>query len=134
MRANGLLTSKALVVAGVMAAKSETCVGNTGQPLSEYLSRAEAETAAAYASATYKKKLIPYKCPLCGQWHLSPTERQTPSSNLCKCRDGSGLSKALYDTKDGAKQRAKILSKEKGVRLSVYKCPHGQGFHLTKKQ
>lgn len=116
-----------------MASKSESCQGSTGQPLTEYASRKETHEAADYARTKFKKNLIAYECPKCAQWHLSPKERQTPSSNECKCRDSYGLSKALYETKDGANRRSQILSREKGVRLSVYKCPEGKGFHLTRK-
>ncbi|MEP6945026.1 MAG: hypothetical protein ABJA02_03855 [Acidobacteriota bacterium] len=114
--------------------KSATCFGHSGQPLSEYPSRREAQDAAEYANTAYRKKLVPYECERCGAWHLSPAERQTPSTIGCKCLDRYGMPKALYDTKDGAKQRAKIASKEKGVGLSVYQCPHTQGFHLTGKK
>ena len=114
--------------------KSTTCFGHGGQPLSEYSSRTEARDAAAHAKTAYRKDLVPYKCDRCEQWHLSPAERQTPSSISCKCLDRYGMPKALYDTKAGAKQRAKIMSKEKGVGLSVYQCPHTQGFHLTGKK
>jgi hypothetical protein len=114
--------------------KSATCFGHNGQPISEYASRREALEAAEYANTTYRKKLVPYECDRCGQWHLSPIERQTPSSIRCKCLDRYGMPKALYDTKDGATKRARILSKEKGLGLTVYQCPHSQGFHLSGKK
>lgn len=116
-----------------MAAKSKTCNGSTGHPLSEYSTSLEAQEAAEFLKSTHNKNLIPYQCDRCGLWHLSPTERQTPSSIQCKCRDRNGLPKALYETKEGARQRAKLSSREKGIQLTVYKCPHLQGFHLTRK-
>lgn len=117
-----------------MSIKSATCVGHSGQPLSEYASRHEAQDAADYANTAYRKKLVPYNCDRCSAWHLSPSERQTPSSISCKCLDRYGMPKALYETKDGARQRAKITSKEKGIALSVYQCPHSNGFHLSGKK
>lgn len=117
-----------------MSLKSATCFGSSGHPLSEYPARREAHDAAEYVNRSLRKKLVPYECGRCGQWHLSPAERQTPSLIACKCLDRYGMPKALYETKDGARQRAKILSNEKALKLSVYQCPHTHGFHLSGKQ
>ena len=117
-----------------MTLKSTTCFNTrNGKPLSEYSSEVEAEGAAIYANSQYRKNLAPYRCDRCGQWHLSPQNRQTPSTSCNLCTDAFGHSKALYPTQETAKQRAKIIRKEKGVQLSVYQCPYNNGWHLTKR-
>jgi hypothetical protein len=107
--------------------KSYTCVGRNGEPLTEYHSEAEARAGASHASGRTGVKLIPYKCQKCDYWHLSPISRQTPSRPCTYCN------KDLYETEGAAESRAKILLKEEGVRLKVYKCPTQNGWHLTKK-
>ena len=110
-----------------------TCLAKkTGRPLSVYLSKAEAQEAARHVKKTYGHSLTAYRCDSCGQWHLSPKERQTPSQPCPHCRGSDGKAKAAYRTEMDARQRAKILAKEQGVNLTVYACEFGQGWHLTK--
>ncbi|MGI9346094.1 MAG: hypothetical protein ACR2PW_07520 [Gammaproteobacteria bacterium] len=108
--------------------KSTTCFGKTSgsKPLTEYASAAEARDAAEYASKTYGKDLTAYRCKTCRKWHLSPADRQTPSTPCTEC------GKDLYKTQKAAKLRGEILLKEMKVKLRVYKCPQGKGWHLTK--
>jgi len=114
--------------------KSTTCFNTrNGKPLSEYNSEVEAEGAAIHANKQYRTNLTPYQCDRCGQWHLSPQNRQTPSTSCNLCTDAFGHSKELYQTRETAQQRAKIIRKEKGVQLSVYQCPYNTGWHLTKR-
>ncbi len=117
-----------------MSLGSNSCFSKrTGKPLTEYDSIHEAQKGANYANSTYGNNLIPYKCKNCGLWHLSPKDRQTPSSKCHNCTDGNGRYKDLYHTKEIAERRRTILYKEKGIRLNVYKCPyHNSGWHLTK--
>jgi hypothetical protein len=116
--------------------KSPSCTsGKTGHPLTEYDSKTEAKSGARYANQNYSgNNLVPYKCDRCGFWHLTPTERQTPSETCSVCRGADGKQKEAYQSKDDAEQRATLLRKEQGVSLTVYKCEHGNGWHLTKNK
>lgn len=117
----------------MMTFKSKTCFSKkTGKPLTEYMSRYEADEGADYANKTYGNSLSSYQCNVCGGWHLSPKVRQTPSIKCPECTDSNGYSKALYLTYESALNRASILYEERGVMLSVYECPHYEGWHLTK--
>jgi len=115
--------------------KSKTCIGKTTKkPLSVYLTRKEAKEATEFVRSKYKKDMSPYKCESCNKWHLADNSRRTPSKTCSECLDGKGRSKEGYKTKKGATQRAGILLNEMRVKLQVYKCPHGNGWHLTKAQ
>ncbi len=117
-----------------MSRKSDTCFNKlNGRPLSEYYSKTEALESADYAKRKFGQNLVPYKCNNCGFWHLSPKNRQTPSKTCPYCTDRNGNYKELYQTKTDAEKRAKILFQENHVKLSVYKCPYSNGWHLTKK-
>lgn len=116
-----------------MVTKSSTCKGKNGDYLSEYSSEFEAENAATYAKGAYDKDFLPYKCHKCGKWHLSPKERQTPSRK-CICPDSHGKPKQLYETREAAENRAKIIEKERREKLYVYECPRQDGWHLTHRK
>ncbi|MDA3925350.1 MAG: hypothetical protein PF904_11700 [Kiritimatiellae bacterium] len=117
-----------------MNIKSTTCFNQrNGKPLSEYSSEVEAEGAAIYVNSQHRTNLAPYQCSRCGQWHLSPKNRQTPSRACNICTDTFGSAKELYETREAAQKRARIIRKEKGVKLSVYQCPYNNGWHLTKR-
>lgn len=112
--------------------KSETCVGKvSGKPLTEYDSEQEALDGAAHAKQQYGRSLVPYACDTCGLWHLSPTERQTPSKQCPTCRGADGKAKESYRSEQEASRRAAIIRGEKGANLSVYACEYGHGWHLT---
>ncbi len=117
-----------------MAEKSETCIGRvSGEPLSVYHSKEEAQNNADYANSTYENsKLVPYKCKKCRKWHLAPQSRQTPSSKCSYCTGADGKPKDLYKTYADAKRRADIIRSERGLHLEVYECEHTGGWHLTK--
>ncbi len=52
--------------------------------------------------------------------------------NLCSCTDSGGELKGLYHSEKSAKKEAAILIKQKRVKLNVYSCPNGCGWHLSK--
>lgn len=54
-------------------------------------------------------------------------------NEICSCTDSNGRTKDLYDSEVSAKEQIRKLSKEKRVQLSVYSCPYGYGWHLTKR-
>ena len=113
--------------------KRETCFGKVNrQPLTQYDYEFEADNAAEFLKYEYNTDLIPYCCNKCGSWHLTPTNRQTPSKECTSCFDGNGNTKQAYDTKSNAKQRANILHEEQGKKLRVNQCQFGNGWHLTK--
>lgn len=116
-----------------MSRKSETCRGSkTGKPLTEYDSEYDAKEGADFARQTYRRDLIPYRCDDCNYWHLTPRERQTPSSPCSHCVGKDGKLKESYRNRDEAQRRANILRHEQGTSLSVYACEYGNGWHLTR--
>ncbi|MDR3303269.1 MAG: hypothetical protein LBS86_02540 [Treponema sp.] len=115
-----------------MSDKSNTCFKKDGEPLSVYYSEDEAEQSSRYVQTHYDLDLVPYQCPRCGYWHLSPRDRQTPNRVCQYCLDSKGKPKQLYETEEAAEQRAAILEDEQGIVLKVYPCPHQHGWHLTK--
>ena len=117
---------------GTMPEKSSTCFKKNGEPLSTYFSKAEADDGASYVNSQYGLDLSPYNCSTCGNWHLSPKDRQTQNTVCAYCIDSYGRHKALYETFEGASKRADIIRKERGITLNVYECPHQAGWHLTK--
>jgi hypothetical protein len=117
-----------------MAHKSKTCFKKDGEPLSAYQSRIEAEDGAFFVRFNYGTDLIPYQCPTCSKWHLSPPARQTPSKECSYCIDSNGKKKELYESEESAHKRAEIIKIDRGTVLRVYKCPHNEGWHLTKNQ
>jgi len=113
--------------------KSETCIGKvSGKPLTEYSSEREAQQGADHARTRYGRGLVPYPCETCGQWHLAPKNRQTPSTRCPTCTSADGRAKDAYRNQQEAQRRADILRKEQGVALRVYACEHGHGWHLTR--
>ncbi len=70
--------------------------------------------------------MVAYECARCAHWHLCPEDRHTPSWPCERC------GKAAYESEKGAERRAAIRWTEGGVTLSVYPCPVGDGYHLTK--
>lgn len=116
-----------------MSFKSETCVGTTsGKPLTEYDDETEAREGAEHAKGRFGRDLVPYACDTCGKWHLSPANRQTPSSKCPMCRGANGQAKESYRNEAEALRRASILRGEQGADLRVYPCEHGHGWHLTR--
>ena len=116
-----------------MGFKSSSCFGKrTGEPLTAYHTEREAKEGADYANSTYGNNLVPYKCNNCRLWHLSPEDRQTPSSICSSCTDSYGSHKDLYHSEAIAERRAAILLKERGILLRVYPCPYRNGWHLRK--
>lgn len=103
------------------------CLSRRGTPLRAWHDRAEAVSAAEYATKTYGNAMIPYRCRRCQQWHLCPKARHTPSHDCSWC------GKRSYETEAAAERRADILSRERGVALRVYECDHWDGWHLTSK-
>jgi hypothetical protein len=122
-----------LLIRGVVNMKSTTCFGKqTGQPLTEYSSEYDAQSAAEYASFRHGQHLTPYKHDKCNKWHLSPKDRLTPSSTCSQCTGSNMVPKALYETESAAQKRANILYEEQGIELKVYECRYSFGYHLTK--
>lgn len=113
--------------------QSETCIGViSGKPLMAYESESEANEAIEHVRFEYQQEMIAYRCSKCGDWHLAPQNRQTPSRTCPYCIDSQGAPKQAYATKQGAVMRSNILLKERGIRLYAYECECGYGWHLTK--
>ena len=59
-------------------------------------------------------------------------EDEINQSSLCSCKNSKGEFKDLYDTQELAQQQADQLMSHQILRLRVYPCPYGYGWHLTK--
>jgi hypothetical protein len=116
-----------------MSRKSDTCLGKkSGKPVTEYDSQSDAQEGADYATSTYGRALVPYRCDKCNLWHLSPANRQTPSKSCGYCTGSDGKPKESYGSAQDAHRRADILRQEQGASLQVYECEYGSGWHLTR--
>jgi len=114
--------------------KSNTCFKKNGEPLSVYLSKIEAERSAAHEKIRNRElELVPYLCHKCGEYHLSPKDKQTPCKLCSDCIDSNGNPKELYETLEAARRRAIIIRNTRGIKLSIYHCHYQQGYHLTKR-
>jgi predicted Zn-ribbon and HTH transcriptional regulator len=111
--------------------RSTTCKGSNGQYLMEYHSLIAATHAAEETKKTYGHALTPSKCRVCGYWHLSATSTRR---QCMFCTDSGLFLKDIYSTREEAQSIAEHLRREKKILLSPYKCPHGGGWHLTKKK
>ena len=112
------------------------CISNkTGKPLKSYATESDAIYHAQKSSEQYGKNLTHYRCNKCNQYHLTPKERDTPSSDCDVCSwSNSSKPKKLYPNEESARLRASIIYEEDGVRLKVYPCRYNAGYHLTKNQ
>ena len=90
--------------------------------------------AAARRSAKRKKKkhrkLVPYKCTYCSNWHLR-TRKNDANYKKCKCRGHGGKLKRLYSELTNAEFTRDNIRKMRGKEVYLYECPHGPGWHLT---
>lgn len=112
--------------------KSKTCFSHKGEPLSEYNTEEEAQESAKYLFSE-GKKMVPYYCVKCNKYHLKPEEfycKKIKSS--CNCKSHLGDIKCTYESKQDAEKMCAIRA-QAGIKLFVYKCPSGQGYHLTSK-
>ncbi len=60
------------------------------------------------------------------------TDDEIHHNALCNCKDSKGELKDLYDTQEDAEQQADLIMTHQMLRLKVYPCPSGNGWHLTK--
>lgn len=113
--------------------KSKSCYSKkTNEPLTEYFTEEDAQDGADYINSAFDNDLAPYKCSKCNKYHLSPKNRQTPSTTCNYCTDRYGSPKELYSLREYAERRANITYQERGLRLSFYQCEYSNGWHLTK--
>lgn len=112
---------------------AKACISkNTGKPLSAYETEKEAKESAKYSKKEFKLDLYPYLCENCGKYHLAPkASKISVKQNACSCTDSNGKPKALYATKKDAEKQLANSEKEQKVKLYIFKCPEGKGFHLT---
>lgn len=117
-----------------MARRSESCrEPKSGIWLWEYASRKEALRSRT-PDALIVREFEVYECLKCGAWHRRPIQDDAPipTDALCMhCMTREGLPKQSYPSPDAAMEAAFLLS-EGGPALSVYVCPLGRGWHLTK--
>jgi len=60
-------------------------------------------------------------------------ELSVQKNEICSCRDSNGEIKNLYDSETSAQVEADSLSGHNRLKLCVYRCPYGSGWHLTKR-
>jgi hypothetical protein len=104
-----------------------------GKERKAYYSETEALEAAIYVQNRYNNDQVPYHCPECGMYHLSPKERQTESEECNYCTDSRGRPKQLYLNIEAAENRRRIREREGSIVLTVYRCPYRAGYHLTSR-
>lgn len=123
----------------MLTMKSTTCTGSNGRYLEEYHSLAAAEIAIEQMRddvrtgrdlSVHHPAFAPVKCPRCGYWHLAPV---TTRRQCMFCTDSGLFLKDIYSTREEAQRTADHLRRVKKIQLYPYKCPHGSGWHLTKK-
>ncbi|QMU56449.1 MAG: hypothetical protein GKS04_04780 [Candidatus Mycalebacterium zealandia] len=115
-----------------MIQKSTTCFRSDGEPLTEYGSRGEAQEGADYARAEFgNENLVPYSCETCGYFHIGPKDR-APNRTCPNCTGAEGENKDVYEAEIDAMRMVK-MKRKRGVVLSTYECPVGNGWHLTKR-
>jgi len=106
----------------------------TGEPLKSYQYQSAAQQAADQTKFYHGRVMVPYQCDRCNYWHLCPEDRHTPSETCYHCTSSEGKPKQLYKSEKAAQKRADCLREERGITLSVYECPHHDGWHLTKSR
>ena len=109
--------------------RSTTCKGSNGQYLEEYLSQTTASIGSEETQKNYGHKLTPYQCHACGYWHLGVVNTRL---QCMLCTDSGLFLKDLYASQAEAKSTADYLRRERKIQLYPYKCPHSNGWHLTK--
>lgn len=109
--------------------KSTTCKGQNGQFLEEYHSQSAAELGAEEIKSSYGHDLVPTQCRGCGYWHLIPVNTR---KQCFHCTDSALFLKDLYASRHEAQSMADLVRKQKRIQLYTYKCPHSEGWHLTK--
>lgn len=53
---------------------------------------------------------------------------------MCNCSGKDGKRKKLYFSEYEATEMAELRSRETGITMHVYKCPEGEGWHITSNQ
>ena len=114
------------------AFESGTCFGTNGHPLVEYESETEATKGAAYVFKRYGRRMKPYQCGSCDQWHIAPVRRRRVKAR-CACTSTDGSPKQLYQSRAEAERRADMLMNDENRHISVkaYRCPLKLGWHIT---
>lgn len=59
-------------------------------------------------------------------------ENEMNHNTLCSCKNSNGEFKELYNTHELAQHGADKLMIYQRVKLRIYPCPYGNGWHLTK--
>lgn len=116
--------------------KSKTCFSkSSGEPLSEYLTREEAEESVSYQLLRYEREFYAYACRKCGSFHIAPRKSLINVVHCgCDCKDSLGRRKDLYLSVEDAEKVKRKRESEGSASLYIYPCPEREGFHLTHKK
>ena len=111
---------------------SRECMTREGEPKKSFDTEEEALSYAYELKVGYGYENDPYQCHDCGYWHLCPKDRKIGILSGCGCTDSNGKPKTLYATEEDAeKVRQQRAEKNDSLRLKIYPCPNGRGYHLT---
>ncbi|ADT94409.1 hypothetical protein [Shewanella baltica] len=69
----------------------------------------------------------------CNRWDTLTTRGGFTPQKCDFCVGEDGVNKNIYYSEQEALLYSDVTLKEEGIRLRVYKCPHGFGWHRTKK-
>ncbi len=111
--------------------RSSTCKGNNDQYLEEYHNETAALIDAERIKKEYGRNLKTLHCRTCGYWHLTGFT----TSRVCMfCTDSGLFQKDIYSTRQEAETKAVSVGRQNRIKLYAYKCPHGSGWHLTRRK
>lgn len=103
------------------AASISVCRRPDGSIHDTYRTEREANAQASVVLLMHRTQCNTYRCNKCGGWHLCPGDRKP-----CKA-----CNKMSYKSDSAARKQAKAIHTSRGISLQTYKCPHGEGVHLT---
>lgn len=91
------------------------------------------------SNASYEEILTYFQLDTLGELKvhieaLSQTSHDDDMENtmICTCKDSKGDFKVLYESEALAQAQADSSKRQPNVHLTVYPCPYGCGWHLTK--
>lgn len=104
----------------------------TGWPRWTYPSAKAAQSDAAEEGVATGSILEPAHCEVCGLYHLVVVGERGAVDGACNCTANGGRAKRAYPSREAADATAEFRSQSEGKQLWPYRCPSGNGWHLTK--
>lgn len=104
----------------------------TGRPRWTYPTAKSAHADAEKAGAAAGSIMAPELCDICGLYHLTVVGERGAIDGACNCTANGGRAKRAYPSREVADATAEFRSQSEGLQLWPYRCPTGNGWHLTK--